>query len=202
MNRIENERLILSLEERYEKEDDIVLQRAIEFVSEFIDGFNYINDTDDNIDIVMNPANISKILEKVVTECIDVNSELGINYSVTSVRNFLVEKGGNDTLVNAFYVTIWNDYFSYSTQEYFKSDYAKDVTKACGDWNLYTQANKYRDEDEQINESNSYYDVRNIKSIDVNDIKVTNPCTIDDILLDMQYYLDALMDVANYDEDE
>lgn len=202
MNRIENERLILSLEERYEKEDDIVLQRAIEFVSEFIDGFNYINDTDDTIDIVMNPANMSKILEKVVTECIDVNSELGINYSVTSVRNFLVEKGSDDTLVNAFYVTIWNDYFSYSTQEYFQSDYAKDVTKTEGDWNLYTQANKYRDENEQLNESNVYYDVRNIKSIDGNDIKVTNPCTIDDILLDMQYYLDALMDVANYNEDE
>ena len=202
MNRIEKERLILSLEERYAKEDDIIIKRAIEFVSELIDGISYVTANDDTIDIVMNPANMVTMLEKVVTEYIDINSEQGIDYSLTSLRQYPINKGVDDVLVNAFGITFSNDYFEYTTQTYFTSEHAKDVTDVHGNLSLYNSLNQFRNEDKQLDESNVYFDVRNVKAIDGDDIKVTDPCTIDDILLDMQYYLDALMDVANYNEDE
>ena len=202
MNRIEKERLLLRVEERYEGQDDIIIKRAIEFVSELIDGISYVTESDDTIDIVMNPANMVTMLEKVVTEYVDVNSEQGIDYSLTSLRQYPIRKGGEDVSVNALGITFSNDYFEYTTQTYFTSEHAKDVTDVHGDLSLYNSLNQFRDEDEQINESNVYYDVRNVKAIDGDDIKVTNPCTLDVILLDMQYYLDALMQVANYNEDE
>ena len=202
MNRIENERLILSLEERYEGQDDIIIKRAIEFVSELIDGIGYVTATDDTVDIVMNPANMVNMLEKVVTEYVGVNSEQGIDYSLTSLRQYPIKKGSEDVSVNAFGITFSNDYFEYTTQTYFRSEQAKDVTDVHGDLSLYNSLNQFRDEDEQLDESNVYFDVRNVKAIDVDVIKVTNPCTIDDILWDMQDYLEALESVANYNEDE
>lgn len=202
MNKIEKEQLLLRVEERYEGQDDIIIKRAIEFVSELIDGISYVTANDDTIDIVMNPANMVNMLEKVVTEYVDVNSEQGIDYSLTSLRQYPIKKGGEDVSVNAFGITFGNNYFEYTTQTYFTSEHAKDVTDVHGDLSLYNSLNQFRDEDEQLDESNVYYDVRNVKAIDVDVIKVTDPCTIDDILMDMQDYLEALESVANYNEDE
>lgn len=202
MNKIEKEQLLLRVEERYEGQDDIIIKRAIEFVSELIDGISYVTANDDTIDIVMNPANMVNMLEKVVTEYVDVNSEQGIDYSLTSLRQHPIKKGSEDVSVNAFGITFSNDYFEYTTQTYFRSEQAKDVTDVHGDLSLYNSLNQFRDEDEQLDESNVYFDVRNVKAIDVDVIKVTNPCTIDDILMDMQDYLEALESVANYNEDE
>lgn len=202
MNRIEKEQLLLRVEQRYEGQDDIIIKRAIEFVSELIDGISYVTENDNTIDIVMNPANMVTMLEKVVTEYVDVNSEQGVDYSLTSLRQYPIKKGIDDVSVNAFGITFSNDYFEYTTQTYFTSEHAKDVTDVHGDLSLYNSLNQFRDEDRQLDESNVYFDVRNVRAIDGNDIKVTDPCTIDDILMDMQDYLEALKSVANYNEDE